>query len=215
MAVSPSIADLRQEYARERLDERDVAHDPVIQFSRWFQEALNVALPEPNAMTLATADARGHPSARVVLLKGYDERGFVFYTNYESRKGEDLAINPHAALLFFWLELERQVRIEGRVERVSAEESDEYYQIRPLGSRHGAWASPQSRVLASREDLEARFEQVIARHGDSPQRPSHWGGYRLVPHALEFWQGRPSRLHDRVSYTREAPGRWRIERLAP
>lgn len=215
MAEPLSIADLRKEYARERLDEHDVAHDPVIQFSRWFQEALNASLPEPNAMTLATADGRGHPSARVVLLKGYDERGFVFYTNYESRKGQDLAVNPNAALLFFWLELERQVRIEGRIERVSDEESDEYYQIRPLGSRHGAWASPQSRVLPSREDLEKRFEQAIARHGDSPVRPAHWGGYRLNPQVLEFWQGRPSRLHDRVSYTREAPGRWRIERLAP
>jgi pyridoxamine 5'-phosphate oxidase len=215
MAQTPSIADLRQEYARERLDEHDVAHDPIIQFSRWFQEALNSALPEPNAMTLATADGRGHPSARVVLLKGYDERGFVFYTNYDSRKGQDLAVNPNAALLFFWLELERQVRIEGRIEKVSEEESDEYYQIRPLGSRHGAWASPQSRVIPGRDDLEARFEQAIARHGDSPQRPNHWGGYRMSPHALEFWQGRPSRLHDRVSYTRVAPGRWRIERLAP
>jgi len=215
MAEPLSIADLRKEYARERLDEHDVAHDPLIQFSRWFQEALNASLPEPNAMTLATADGRGHPSARVVLLKGYDERGFVFYTNYESRKGQDLAVNPNAALLLFWLELERQVRIEGRIERVSPEESDEYYQIRPLGSRHGAWASPQSRIIPSREDLEKRFEQAIARHGDSPVRPAHWGGYRLNPQVLEFWQGRPSRLHDRVSYTREAPGRWRIERLAP
>ena len=215
MSTSRSIAALRKEYARERLDEDDVAHDPIVQFSRWFLEARNASLREPNAMMRATADARGRPSARVVLLKGYDDAGFVFYTNYESRKGEELAANPNAALLFFWVELERQIRIEGQVDKVAEAESDAYYQMRPLGSRHGAWASPQSRPIPDRADLVARFAQAVASHGDSPLRPRHWGGYRLTPHALEFWQGRPSRLHDRIAYTREEPGNWRIERLAP
>jgi pyridoxamine 5'-phosphate oxidase len=215
MSHKKHIAELRTEYARESLNDGDVARDPVVQFSRWFQEALNSGFTEPNAMTLATAGASGRPSARIVLLKDYDERGFTFFTNYESRKGEELAINPHAALLFHWVELERQVRIEGRVERVAAAESDEYYRSRPLGSRLGAWASPQSRVLARREELEARLVEIGSRYGEDPPRPPHWGGYRLVPDLLEFWQGRPSRLHDRVRYAREASGPWRIERLAP
>jgi len=210
-----SIADLRRDYARESLDEKDVARDPIVQFARWFQEALNSGFTEPNAMTLATAEHDGRPSARIVLLKGYDARGFVFFTNYRSRKGRELAGNPQAALLFHWIELERQVRIEGRVETVAAEESDEYYASRPLGSRLGAWASPQSEVIEHREKLDSSLAQVSAKFGENPPRPEHWGGYRLAPDTLEFWQGRPSRLHDRVRYTREAMAVWRIERLAP
>jgi pyridoxamine 5'-phosphate oxidase len=166
-------------------------------------------------MTLATAEHDGRPSARIVLLKGYDARGFVFFTNYRSRKGRELAENPQAALLFHWIELERQVRIEGKVETVAAEESDEYYASRPLGSRLGAWASPQSEVIEHREKLDSSLAQVSAKFGENPPRPEHWGGYRLAPDTLEFWQGRPSRLHDRVRYTREAMAVWRIERLAP
>lgn len=210
-----SIADLRRDYARESLDEKDVARDPIVQFARWFQEALNSGFTEPNAMTLATAEHDGRPSARIVLLKGYDARGFVFFTNYRSRKGRELAENPQAALLFHWIELERQVRIEGKVETVAAEESDEYYASRPLGSRLGAWASPQSEVIEHREKLDSSLAQVSAKFGENPPRPEHWGGYRLAPDTLEFWQGRPSRLHDRVRYTREAMAVWRIERLAP
>ena len=213
--MKPSIAELRKEYARESLDIKDVARDPMAQFERWFEEALNAGFTEPNAMTLATADGDGRPSARIVLLKGFDERGFVFFTNYESRKGNELAENPQAALLFHWVELERQVRIEGQVEKVSAQESDDYYRTRPSGSRLGAWASPQSRVVARREDLEERWAGFAARYGDDPPRPAHWGGYRLSPDLLEFWQGRVSRLHDRVRYRREGLGVWRIDRLAP
>ncbi len=211
----PRIADLRKEYVRESLDVTDVARDPFVQFSRWFQEALNANLPEPNAMTLASVDAAGQPSARIVLLKGYDERGFVFFTNYASRKGRDVAGNARAALLFFWVELERQVRLEGRIEKIAAEESDEYYRSRPLPSRLGAWASPQSEVIEGREAIETRLAEVAARFGDDPPRPPHWGGYRLLPQQVEFWQGRPSRLHDRVRYLREGPGDWQIVRLAP
>ena len=209
-----NIADIRKDYALRRLDENDVDPDPFRQFHAWLAEALEAKIPEPTAMTLATVDEEGSPSARIMLLKALDERGFVFYTNYESRKGHELAARPRAALTFFWKELQRQVRIEGRVEKVSAAESDEYFAIRPLGSRIGAWACTQSAVIASRPWLEARVKAAEAQYGDNPPRPPHWGGYRVLPDWLEFWQGRQSRLHDRLAYTREASG-WKLERLSP
>ncbi|KND59675.1 Pyridoxamine 5'-phosphate oxidase [Candidatus Burkholderia verschuerenii] len=211
-----TLADLRKNYSCGSLDAADVDRDPIRQFDTWFAQALDAQLPEPNAMTLATVDAHGRPSARIVLIKGVDARGFVFFTNYDSRKGREMAANPSASLLFHWIELERQVRIEGRIEKTSAEESDTYYASRPLGSRIGAWASDQSQPLANREALEAREREMTAKFGDNPPRPPHWGGYRLVPDVIEFWQGRPSRLHDRIVYSRaSADGPWRIERLAP
>jgi pyridoxamine 5'-phosphate oxidase len=210
-----SIAHLRREYARARLDERDVDPDPLVQFHKWFDDARRAELPEPNAMTLATATPAGVPSARMVLLKAADERGFTFFTDYRSRKGQELEANPHAALVFFWGELERQVRITGTVSRVSREETEAYFRTRPRESRLGAWTSHQSKVLAGRETLEARLREMAARHpGDEVPTPPYWGGYLLKPDALEFWQGRESRLHDRVRYQREA-GSWRIERLSP
>ncbi len=209
-----SIAALRRDYMGESLNEADLAADPFTQFQRWFDEALRAELPTPNAMTLATACADGTPSARIVLLKGIDHDGFVFYTNYLSRKGRELAANPRAALLFHWTDLEREVRIEGSVEKVTAAESDEYFISRPLPSRHAAIASPQSEVVASRAVLEARFAAAEAAHGDAAPRPAHWGGYRVRPASVEFWQGRPSRLHDRLLYTLQ-DGHWSICRLAP
>ena len=208
------IADLRQEYMRESLDEKGVAPDPLKQFELWFDEAVEAQMPMVNAMTLATVSPTGRPSARIVLLKGVDRGGFVFYTNYKSRKGRELTANPEAALLFYWEGLEREVRVEGRVEKISAQESDDYFGSRPLGSRHAAIASPQSKVVADRAALEAMFAEAAERYGDKTPRPPHWGGYRLLPAAIEFWQGRPNRLHDRVLYTLKARG-WKIERLAP
>jgi pyridoxamine 5'-phosphate oxidase len=215
--MNKPISDLRREYSRESLDESAVAREPVEQFARWFDEALKSGLAEATAAALATAasgtDGTVRPSARMVLLKGFDARGFVFYTNYESRKGRELATNPWGSLVFYWAELERQVRIEGRIEKASVEESDEYYKSRPIGARIGAWASPQSEPI-SKGGLMARAAEMGLRHGLNPARPPHWGGYRLRPDALEFWQGRPSRLHDRIRY-RLAEGEWVIERLAP
>jgi len=208
-----SLSDLRQSYEKGVLLETQAAASPFEQFKRWFDEAVAAQVPEPNAMTLATVDAHGQPSARIVLVKGADEHGFTFFTNYESRKGEDLAAEPRAALLFFWQQIERQVRIEGRVEKVSAEESDRYFHSRPPGSRIGAWASEQSRPV-TREALEAREHEFRARYGDQPPRPPHWGGYRLAPTSFEFWQGRPSRLHDRLRYLPDGQG-WKIDRLSP
>lgn len=210
-----SVADLRRDYSHATLSEHDVDADPIRQFDVWFHQAVEAQMPEPNAMSLATVGSDGRPSLRIVLLKDFDARGFTFYTNYESRKGENLLHNPHAAITFHWVELERQVRIEGRVERVAAEESDAYFNIRPVKSRIGAHASAQSRPIASREELERQFDEATATFGANPPRPAHWGGYRLVPDWMEFWQGRRSRLHDRVVYTREASGEWSRQRLQP
>ena len=211
-----SVADLRTEYARAGLIEEQLDPDPVRQFGIWFTEAQEASLPEPNAMTVATASRDGIPSARIVLLKGFDERGFVFYTNYGSQKGRELAANPRAALTFYWAALERQVRVSGTVAPVSREESQRYFDSRPLGSRLGASLSRQSEVIPDRSVLEAEFARLQAEHadGDVPL-PSFWGGYRVAPTAIEFWQGRPSRLHDRLRYTRQPDDSWRIERLSP
>ena len=209
------LAAIRRDYALATLDERDVDADPIRQFERWFADAAAARVPEPNAMTLSTATRDGVPSARIVLLKGVDANGFAFYTDYRSRKGAELAENPLAALTFLWKEIERQVRITGSVSRVSTQESDAYFRTRPLGSRLGAWASHQSAVLASREELEARVQDVIGRFpdGDVPL-PPHWGGFRVAPDEIEFWQGRPDRLHDRLLYRRGERG-WEISRLSP
>jgi pyridoxamine 5'-phosphate oxidase len=212
-----NIADLRRDYARAELTETDVDADPRLQFERWLAEAIKAAVPEPTAMTLATADAAGHPSARIVLLKGASADGFVFFTNYQSRKGRELDARTEAALLFHWIELERQVRIEGLVGKLPPAESDAYFASRPESARIGAWASPQSRAIPDRAWLEREFAAATLRFeqaGGGVPRPPHWGGYRVTPTVMEFWQGRPSRLHDRIRYER-ANGSWRIERLAP
>ena len=208
------IADLRQEYMRDGLAEADADADPLAQFRRWMQDALSAGVPLPNAMTLATVSPSGAPDARVMLLKGVERGAFVFFTNYESRKGRELAARPEACLVFLWAELERQVRVEGRVERLVPADSDEYFASRPLGARLSAWASRQSEPVADRKALEDALEVSERRYGENPPRPPHWGGYRLVPQAIEFWQGRANRLHDRLRY-RPQGGGWKIERLAP
>jgi len=209
------LHDLRREYRRGELIESSVLHDPFAQFAAWFSDAQSAAEIEPNAMTLATADARGIPSARIVLLKELDSRGFVFFTNYASRKGEQLKMNPHSALIFFWPKLERQVRIEGRIRPVSRADSDAYFHQRPRLSQIGAWASRQSQPIASRKELARQDADMLKKFADGPiPRPDFWGGYRLAPSLIEFWQGRPSRLHDRLEY-RRLKGKWHIRRLQP
>ena len=209
-----NIADLRQEYMRAGLSEAEAQRDPIRQFELWFQDALKAGVPLPNAMTLATVDAAGTPSARVVLLKGIEEGNFVFYTSYASRKARELAARRAACLVFLWSDLERQVRIEGAAEKVGAAESDRYYASRPLGARLSAWASEQSEKVPSRAYLEDRLQEMKRRFAEAPPRPPHWGGYRVVPQAIEFWQGRADRLHDRLLYRKDAAG-WTLERLAP
>ena len=213
--MKTSIADLRKSYERAALNESDSLADPRLQFEHWLNQAIEAEIPEPNAMTLATVSSDLRPSTRVVLIKGVDARGIVWYTNYNSRKGQELAGNPFAALQFHWVELERVVRIEGQVEKVSADESDAYFHSRPLDSRIGAWASPQSEPISGREVLVAAAAKYGAQFLLNPPRPPHWGGYRLVPAQWEFWQGRKSRLHDRLRYTPAADGAWHRERLAP
>jgi pyridoxamine 5'-phosphate oxidase len=210
------IGNTPKKYVQGALSEADMDADPIRQFETWFQELLATKLPEPNAMTLATATPDGQPSARVVLLKSFDSSGFTFHTNYDGRKGRELAANPRAALLFFWPELQRQVRIEGVVERLAPTESDEYFRSRPLGSRLGAWASRQSEVIPDRAELENRVREMTQRFPDGAvPRPPFWGGFRVRPLAIEFWQGRPDRLHDRLRYQRVQPDGWRLERLSP
>lgn len=211
-----SVADLRKDYKMHSLDEHEISKKPFNQFQQWWEEAIRADIDEVNAMTLATASAEGVPSARIVLLKGYDESGFVFFTNYNSYKGHDLSENPRACLVFFWKELERQVRITGLVQKVSAAESDEYFLSRPSGSRIGAWVSPQSQVIRDRQWLdENEKEQLKKFEGKEIIRPEHWGGYRVRPITIEFWQGRSNRLHDRIQYSLDEAGEWKVERLAP
>lgn len=212
--MEKSIADIRKDYAAKTLLEHEVAADPVQQFRLWWKEAIDANVDEVNAMTLATASVDGFPSARIVLLKDINDAGFSFFTNYDSFKGRQLMENPKACLVFFWKELERQVRITGLVEKLSEEESEEYFNSRPAGSRIGAMASPQSRVVENREWLDAQYQQLAAQGEQAIHKPAHWGGYRVKPVIVEFWQGRPSRLHDRIQYTLEE-GSWKIERLAP
>ena len=214
MNLAASLSELRQEYMRTGLAEADAHADAMVQFERWFKDALAAQLPLANAMTLATVSAAGAPDARAVLLKGVDGGGFVFYTNYESRKARQLAARPQACLVLLWAPLERQVRIDGRVEKVSAAESDSYFASRPLGARLSARASAQSSVVAGRKVLESAMQEQKEQFGDNPPRPSHWGGYRVIPARIEFWQGRENRLHDRLLYSRNGSG-WKIDRLAP
>jgi pyridoxamine 5'-phosphate oxidase len=208
------LSDLRKSYMKGSLSEEDVQSNPIEQFHIWFKQARDSDIPEPNAMTVASADANGKPSARIVLIKEVTEAGFVFFTNYDSHKGQDLTANPHAALLFFWPELERQIRIEGIVEKLSESESDEYYHSRPLDSRIGAWASPQSQIISGRTQLVTKAAEYALKFALNPPRPPHWGGFRVKPELMEFWQGRPSRLHDRIQYSR-TDSAWKIDRLAP
>ena len=209
-------ADIRKAYALHELDEKEVMDTPFLQFKQWWEEVLKADIEEPNAMTLATADNMGLVEARTVLLKGFDASGFVFFTNYESLKGQQLATNPQCCLLFFWKELERQVRITGKAEKVTADETNEYFQSRPEGSRIGAWASPQSKVVSGKAWLEENYQQVAQQfEGKLIETPQHWGGYRVVADKVEFWQGRPNRMHDRIQYRKDANGHWIIERLAP
>ncbi|UAW97641.1 pyridoxamine 5'-phosphate oxidase [Halopseudomonas nanhaiensis] len=213
--MNSNIADLRRDYTRDGLLESQAPDEPMSLFATWFQQAVEIETTEPNAMMLATVDGAGQPHLRTLLLKGVDPRGFIFFTNYDSEKGRQLALQPRAAMTFWWHDLERQVRIEGQVERISADESDAYYHSRPVGSRLGAWASPQSQVIAGREVLEDDLRALQQRYADNPPpRPEHWGGYRLVPELIEFWQGRSSRLHDRLCYRLEN-GLWSRKRLAP
>lgn len=210
------IAELRENYTKGTLNINDVSLEPIAQFQRWFNEAVETQLPEPNAMHLATVGADDKPVGRIVLLKGVDSKGFTFFTNYQSRKGSDLAVHPYAAITFFWVELERQVRIEGKIEKVSDQESDAYFAVRPRSSQIGAWVSAQSTVIESRELLEERTQYYeVEFAGKSVPRPAHWGGYCLAPYYVEFWQGRPSRLHDRIAYTKLDTDDWKIERLSP
>lgn len=213
--MNREIADIRKDYELKTLSESDVCKDAFEQFNTWWKEALNSEIVEVNAMTLATATKTGLPTARIVLLKDYDERGFVFFTNYYSHKGRQMEDNPHAALVFFWKELERQVRIEGTIEKVSDTESDAYFFSRPVSSRIGAWASPQSETINARDILEKNVKKLSAQFGEAVPRPVHWGGYRVLPKLIEFWQGRSSRLHDRIQYTKQQDNSWKIERLAP
>ncbi len=214
--MDSSIADLRQNYTLAGLSEADIDSDPIEQFGVWFQQALDADLLEPNAMTLATATPDGKPTARIVLLKGVDERGFVFYTNYESQKGQQLIANPYAALVFLWDKLERQVRIEGKVVKLDIKESEEYFHSRPKASQLGAWASDQSRVISNREVLEQRLEDLETEYQNKTVPiPQHWGGFRVIPNRIEFWQGRPSRLHDRLVYNLQDDSSWQVQRLSP
>jgi pyridoxamine 5'-phosphate oxidase len=215
LAIGDAVAGLRKDYGQASLNEDEVLDDPMAQFTSWFEQAIKAQVNEPNAMNVATVDANGRPSSRIVLVKQFDERGFTWYTNYDSRKAQELRANPHAALLFFWSELERQVRIEGRVETTSAEESDKYFHSRPLKSRLSAIASQQSAPIDNRAALERNYEAVAATAGDAPARPANWGGFRLVPERIEFWQGRRSRFHDRIVYTRQEDGSWARQRLQP
>ncbi|MFC0251454.1 pyridoxamine 5'-phosphate oxidase [Massilia consociata] len=214
-SVGQAVADLRKDYGQASLNESDVMDDPMLQFTQWFEQALKAQVNEPNAMSVATVAANGRPSSRIVLVKQFDERGFTWYTNYDSRKAQELKDCPYAALLFFWTELERQVRIEGRVERTSSEESDRYFRSRPLKSRLSAIASHQSAPIGSRAELEQNYEAVARQAGEDPARPENWGGFRLVPERLEFWQGRRSRFHDRIVYERQEDGSWTRQRLQP